>query len=439
MGHLPGYARFGQRVVGVYDVRPEATEGVREQFGVETVFGALDELLEPSGDRDRGHRDAPRGTSRARPAGAGGGQARAVAEAVRDRSADGSRARRRGRAPRASRSRSTRTGAGRPPGVRPPCSSSRAPSATSSPSAISTTTTTTSRSAPSSTRSSTSSSTTTRSTGSTSRAAGWARRPSARCGRVEYRTPNQPPESKAPWGAWATIDYEDGSSALIRGVGCAETSRPHKPFWIHGSEGTIRGTVLGGGPVPGEEWLELERDGRTTSFQLDGSWHTNGFAGTMGELITAIAERREPYNSARHNLLSLELTLAACLSAEDDGRPVAVEHEARPSRGARREGCRHGRRDRRPRRRRGVRPRQASRLLGRRGDREQGGARRRGRETPREPARGGGRHGARGSRARARRAQRDRWDRRCERRCLDPRAGRRPTRDRLGARARDGR
>ena len=29
----------------------------------------------------------------------------------------------------------------------------------------------------------------------------------------EYRTPNQPPESTAPWGAWATIEYEDGSSA----------------------------------------------------------------------------------------------------------------------------------------------------------------------------------------------------------------------------------
>ena len=143
----------------------------------------------------------------------------------------------------------------------------------------------------------------------------------------EYRTPNQPPESKAPWGAWATIDYEDGSSALIRGVGCAETSRPRKLFWIHGSEGTIRGAVLGSGPVPGEELLELERGGRTTTFQLEGSWHTNGFAGAMAELMSAIVEKREPYNSARHNLLSLELTLAACLSAESDGSPVALERE----------------------------------------------------------------------------------------------------------------
>ena len=55
---------------------------------------------------------------------------------------------------------------------------------------------------------------------------------------------------------------------------------------------TIRGAVLGSGPVMGEEELQLERDGRTTRFQLDGSWHLNGFAGAMGELVTAIAKRK---------------------------------------------------------------------------------------------------------------------------------------------------
>jgi hypothetical protein len=82
--------------------------------------------------------------------------------------------------------------------------------------------------------------------------------------------------------------------------------------------------VLGSGRVPGSEVVELERDGATTRYQLDGTWNSRGFAGTMGELVTAIAEGREPSNSARHNLLSLELTLAACRSAEEDGRPVAV-------------------------------------------------------------------------------------------------------------------
>ena len=140
----------------------------------------------------------------------------------------------------------------------------------------------------------------------------------------EYRTPNQPAESVAPWGAWAIVEYEDGSSAMIRGVGCAATTRPNKPFWIHGTEGTIRGSVLGSGDVPGAEWLELERGGVAYPFALEGSWHSQGFAGTMAELQNAIAEPRAPYNSARHNLLSLEMTLAACRSAELDGAPVSL-------------------------------------------------------------------------------------------------------------------
>jgi hypothetical protein len=48
----------------------------------------------------------------------------------------------------------------------------------------------------------------------------------------------------------------------------------------------------------------------------------------MGELVTAIAEDREPFNSARHNLLSLQMTLAACHSAEEGGRPVTLDEIA---------------------------------------------------------------------------------------------------------------
>jgi hypothetical protein len=38
----------------------------------------------------------------------------------------------------------------------------------------------------------------------------------------------------------------------------------------------------------------------------------DGFWGTMSELLCAIEEKREPRNSARHNLRSLELCFAAC-------------------------------------------------------------------------------------------------------------------------------
>ena len=135
----------------------------------------------------------------------------------------------------------------------------------------------------------------------------------------DYRTPNQPDEGKTPWGLWIEVAYEDGSNALIRGVGCAETQRRSHPFWIHGTEGTIRGSVLR------HDYVELEKEGVFCRYQLEGEWFPDGFAGTMGELLLAVAEDREPYNSARHNLLSLEMTLAAVSSADRDGQPVSLQ------------------------------------------------------------------------------------------------------------------
>lgn len=54
----------------------------------------------------------------------------------------------------------------------------------------------------------------------------------------------------------------------------------------------------------------------TASPKLAGSWFTNGFQGTMGELLLAIEENREPEHSARNNLATLELAFAALASAE---------------------------------------------------------------------------------------------------------------------------
>jgi hypothetical protein len=77
----------------------------------------------------------------------------------------------------------------------------------------------------------------------------------------------------------------------------------------------------------GSDFVELERDGVSCRYELLGSWFPDGMAGTMGELLCAIDERRQPYNSARHNLRSLELTLAACASADQDGAPVELQEE----------------------------------------------------------------------------------------------------------------
>jgi predicted dehydrogenase len=136
----------------------------------------------------------------------------------------------------------------------------------------------------------------------------------------EYRTPAQPPESIAPLGAVIAFDYADGASGVIRSVGSSRTARPGNPFWIHGTEGTIRGSVR-----KGSDFVELEGDGETTRFELAGEWLPDGFAGSMGELMCAIAEQREPFNSARNNLLTLRMTLAACRSADEAGRAVSLD------------------------------------------------------------------------------------------------------------------
>jgi predicted dehydrogenase len=136
----------------------------------------------------------------------------------------------------------------------------------------------------------------------------------------EYRPPNQPAGLATPVAAWVEIVCEDGANALIRSVGDARTKHPSCPFWVHGTDGTIRGSVL-----LGSDFVELERDGITSSFALEGAWYPEGFAGTLAELASAIAEDREPFNSARHNLLSLAITLAACRSADGGSRLVSLD------------------------------------------------------------------------------------------------------------------
>ena len=136
---------------------------------------------------------------------------------------------------------------------------------------------------------------------------------------TDWRVPGQPGHARNAWGATVQIRWATGADVLIRTVGDARTARPGAPFWIHGTEGTIRGSLL-----LGSEHLELDRDGEVVPFELQGAWYPEGLAGTMGELLSAVAEDREPYNSARHNLLSLELTLAACRSADLGGAPMAL-------------------------------------------------------------------------------------------------------------------
>jgi predicted dehydrogenase len=133
------------------------------------------------------------------------------------------------------------------------------------------------------------------------------------------RVPGQPEDARNPWTATLQIGCDDGATALVRVVGDARTRTPSCPFWVHGTEGTLRGSILG------QDFLEVERDDTTTRYHLEGAWFVDGFAGTMGELLSAIDEDREPSNSAQDNLATLRLVQASRRSADEHARPLAVE------------------------------------------------------------------------------------------------------------------
>lgn len=120
---------------------------------------------------------------------------------------------------------------------------------------------------------------------------------------------------KPPILAQATVDYA-GAQVRLSFNGHVRFGQEDRTV-ICGSRGTLRST----GPSLSDQTVELQLEAGRAVPALAGAWFTNGFQGTMGELLCAIEEKREPSNSARDNLASLGLCFAALASA-DTGQPV---------------------------------------------------------------------------------------------------------------------
>jgi predicted dehydrogenase len=88
---------------------------------------------------------------------------------------------------------------------------------------------------------------------------------------------------------------------------------PEDRTYVAGTEGTIKSE----GPDLEEQTVTIYTADGYASPELVGTWFPDGFHGAMAELLSAIEDGREPYNSARDNLRSLELCFAAVASAED--------------------------------------------------------------------------------------------------------------------------
>jgi predicted dehydrogenase len=107
----------------------------------------------------------------------------------------------------------------------------------------------------------------------------------------------------------ASIEYPRAQATLV-----FDGHAQHAPWdeaYVAGSHGTLRSY----GPSVNVQTVELSKDGADFRPRLTGAWFPDGFHGTMGELLCAIEEQRQPSHSARSNLRSLELSFAAVASA----------------------------------------------------------------------------------------------------------------------------
>lgn len=98
-------------------------------------------------------------------------------------------------------------------------------------------------------------------------------------------------------------------------------------FRFEGTEGIIKGTngVLYNYPVGREDTLSFtsKRIDPKVWFtpKLEGRWFPHAFMGTMGELMLAIEEDREPSNSVEDNLKTIQMVFAVYKSMAEN-RPV---------------------------------------------------------------------------------------------------------------------
>ena len=130
-----------------------------------------------------------------------------------------------------------------------------------------------------------------------------------------------------PLLAQAMVEFEGGQASLVFDafIKYGEQDRT----FVGGSKGTLSSI----GPNLRTQTVTLTTAEGAASPELQGNWFTDGFHGTMGELLCAIAEKRVPVNNARENLRSLALCFAAIASATD-GEPKVPGEVRRLPRGS---------------------------------------------------------------------------------------------------------
>ncbi len=121
------------------------------------------------------------------------------------------------------------------------------------------------------------------------------------------RSPDQ--TASPPLLAQALIEFDTAQASLAFDGHTRFGARDST--YVAGTDGTIVST----GPDLKCQSLTLYTGEGHSRPELQGCWFPDGFHGTMGELLCAVEEDREPLNCARDNLDSLALCFAAIDSA----------------------------------------------------------------------------------------------------------------------------
>ena len=96
----------------------------------------------------------------------------------------------------------------------------------------------------------------------------------------------------------------------------------HDQVWF--VDGTRGSALLSGFPGPAKLSLSFkDSPEKVQTFDIAGTWEYEGFAGSMGEMLLALEEGREPESSGRDHLVSLRMAFAAVESA-DSGESVEL-------------------------------------------------------------------------------------------------------------------
>ncbi len=114
--------------------------------------------------------------------------------------------------------------------------------------------------------------------------------------------------NKVPLLAQALVRADGAQASLVFDGGIAHGARD--TTFVGGTAGSLQSD----GADLGQQKVTLALPEGIARPVLEGQWFNDGFMGTMGELLCAIEEDREPSNGAEENLRSLAMAFAAVRS-----------------------------------------------------------------------------------------------------------------------------